>query len=244
MLYRYVKAPPAAVSVSLTPWRLAPLTLIFIGLITLSSVLVPLIYHELIISPRLRRLTILSPLPLTTGEAEQLTRIAGVSTAPTDLTQASNWFPAAPQAQPSKITHYNISIPTLNIDRAIVAVGGEDLKKSLIQYGGTALPGEFGTPVIFGHSILRQFYNPSINNPNRYMSIFSTIMTLKPGDTIEVNFDGIEYTYNVVDKYEVQPEDVSVLRQSYDRKTLKLITCVPEGTYLRRGIIEAQLVAT
>ena len=40
---------------------------------------------------------------------------------------------------------------------------------------------------------------------------------------------------------EVQPDDLFILEQRYHTRELKLITCVPEGTYRRRGVIVAQL---
>jgi len=67
-------------------------------------------------------------------------------------------------------------------------------------------------------------------------------MTLKTGDRIFIDYDGIRYTYEVKDKVEVKPEDLFILEQKYSNRELKLITCVPEGTYLRRGVIVAQLV--
>ncbi len=123
-----------------------------------------------------------------------------------------------------------------------MAVGGTDLNSSLIAFKGTALPGNPGSPVIFGHSVLRQFYNPSEKNPRRYNSIFSTIMTLDIGDKIYVTSGGVKYTYAVSLKKEVNPEDVYILTQKYDAKQLKLVTCTPEGTYLRRGVVTAQLI--
>jgi LPXTG-site transpeptidase (sortase) family protein len=167
-----------------------------------------------------------------------------------DFTNLANWFGSSDlpdlvsgdgQAAISEL-EYTLEIPSLNITNAKVRIGGTDLNASLIAYPGTALPGEAGAPVIFGHSILRQFYNPNEKNPNRYNSIFSTIMTLKNGDKIYVTHDNVRYTYMVTDKTEVQPEDVYILNQRYDVKQLKLVTCVPEGTYLRRGVITAQLV--
>jgi len=270
-LYRYVKGPPTiiypnqkpptALSIALpgpSLTRIIPFALISLGLIIVLSVAAPIAYHLLVTFPKQRRIAVISPLPTTVSQTKQLSQVAGVTTPiqnPTplppitnnqDLTQASNWFPNAPQVtpNPSSITHYTIDIPKLNIQNAVIQIGGNDLKSQLIQYAETANPGEFGSPVIFGHSILRQFYNPSESNPRRYLSIFSTIMTLKIGDEILVNFDGIEYLYKVSDKYEVTPDQVEVLRQRYDRQGLKLITCTPEGTYLRRGVIEAQLVKT
>ncbi|MEX0895498.1 MAG: sortase, partial [Patescibacteria group bacterium] len=127
-----------------------------------------------------------------------------------DYTNLVNWFDPATlsqldfsQEEQGEIDEYVIEIPKLDIANAEVAVGGTDLNKSLIAYPGTALPGEHGAPVIFGHSVLRQFYNPSEKNPRRYNSIFSTIMTLKSGDEIFVYADGVKYTYIVQDKTEV-----------------------------------------
>jgi len=156
-----------------------------------------------------------------------------------DYNNYKNWFPAAPKlpTRESKITHYNISVPKLKIENAVVAIGGEDLLESLIQYPGTALPGEYGNTVIFGHSVLPQFYNPK-----NYKTIFSTLPTLNEGDEIFIDFDGIRYRYVVIKMTEVSPDDVSVLEQHYDGEYLSLITCVPPGTYLRRLIVRAKLV--
>jgi len=267
-LYRYVKAQPTTVypQVVTLPTKpkslfltIIPFLLMTTGFILIASIATPILYHLLVVFPRNQKLVVISPLPTTLLEIQQLAQVAGVTTdipsqisAPliskansrADYLKASNWFPTAPIARPSqsKITHYTISIPKLKVFNAVVEIGGNDLKSSLVQYAETANPGEFGSPVIFGHSILRQFYNPSEKNPKRYISIFSTIMTLEPGDEISVNFDGIQYEYKVAEKYEVTPTQVEVLQQRYNRQSLKLITCTPEGTYLRRGVIDAQLV--
>lgn len=156
-----------------------------------------------------------------------------------DYNLINNWFPTAPlpHIKNSKITHYTISVPKVRIQKAIVEIGGKEIKNTLIQYPGTALPGEFGNVVIFGHSILPVFYNPK-----DYKSIFSLLPTLEKGDQIFVDFDGIEFTYEVVSYKEVKPEEINVLEQRFDQKALSLITCVPPGTYLKRGIVLARLV--
>jgi len=186
--------------------------------------------------------------------AASQTEPAGQSTGPEvitqdlDYTNLANWFgglelPELASDQPDAASQtYVLEIPDLDINRAEVVVGGTDLNNSLIQYPGTADPGQSGAPVIFGHSTLRQFYNPDRSNPQRYISVFSTIMTLDNGAEIKVTKDGVTYRYQVVDKFEVQPEDVFILTQSYDQEQLKLVTCVPEGTYLRRGVVVANLV--
>lgn len=160
-----------------------------------------------------------------------------------DYTNLSNWFEdPVPMLDEGSVHTYMLRIPKLKIENALVTIGGTNLNKSLIQYPGTADPGDLGAPVIFGHSVLRQFYNPSPKNPNRYNSIFSTIMTLQKGDEIYLTFENVEYTYRVLEKTEVKPEDTYILAQRHDAKLLKLVTCTPEGTYLRRGVITAQLV--
>ena len=112
-----------------------------------------------------------------------------------------------------------------------------DLAKSLIQYPQTALPGQLGNAVIFGHSVLPQFFNPK-----SYLTIFSTLYKLETGDEIAVDFDKIHYRYLVDEIYEVKPEDLSVLEQRFDGQYLTLITCSPPGTYLRRLVIKARIV--
>ncbi len=159
-----------------------------------------------------------------------------------DLTKASNWFAGGNgYAQPSngEIRYFTLTVPKLGIENASVAIGGDDLAKSLIQYHGTALPGKLGNAVIFGHSILPQFFDP-----HNYMAIFSTLHTLKTGDTIVVNYDGITYSYQVDAKFEVKPTDIQILDQSSSDSYLTLVTCSPPGHPLkpRRLIVRAKLM--
>lgn len=218
-----------------------PVFLMVIGALVIGSVAGPIATYLLITSPQLRQAPLISPLPTTDVRVlgSQQAQAAPIVNESLDYSRLENWFPGEqlPKPQASKITHYNLSIPKLGIENAVVEIGGNDLSKSLIHYGGTANPGELGSPVIFGHSILRQFYNPK-----NYLSIFSTIMTLKANDEIEINYNGVRYTYRVIDKIEVKPTDVQILEQRYNGRFLKLVTCVPEGTYLRRGVIIAELV--
>ena len=159
-----------------------------------------------------------------------------------DFTKASNWFPGAATKEDfvaSNISYYTISIPKLKIENATVAIGGEELAEHLIQYPGTALPGKNGNAVIFGHSILPIFYNPK-----DYLSIFSLLPTLAVGDTIEINYDGITYKYEIESAFEVSPTDIQVLDQNKSDSFLTLVTCVPPGDPRkpRRLIVRARIV--
>lgn len=193
------------------------------GLIILTSSVWPIIEYQL--TDARAYTTLLSPL----------------STEKTDFTKASNWFPSA-STQPaveSKVSFYSITIPKLKIDKAIVSIGGEDLSKNLVQYPGTALPGKNGNAVVFGHSILPIFYNPK-----NYMSIFSTLPTLKNGDDIFIEFDGVSYNFRVEEIFEIYPTDIQILEQNSSDSFITLVTCVPPGDPRnpKRLIVRARVV--
>lgn len=185
-----------------------------------------------------------------------------------DYTKASNWFTFSPadspstpvgqsgfidlnptadeevpgvpvEASPTKTfsTEYQLAIPSLGIKEATVKANTDDLTRSLVQYQRTAFPGQFGAPAIFGHSTLPQFFNYK-----NYLTIFSTLPNIKIGADIFIDYAGVKYTYRVSKMYEVKPNEIWVLKQDYSQKTLKLITCVPPGTKLRRLIVEAELI--
>lgn len=164
-----------------------------------------------------------------------------------DYTKASSWFPGSSQneyftAKPAFTDDvpefYKLSIPSLNIFDANVALKDEDLTKHLVQYPQTALPGQSGAPVIFGHSTLPQLFDPT-----KYTTIFSTLPKVKLGSDIFIKYGETEYTYRISKTYEVKPNELWVLRQDYSDKILKLITCVPPGTTLRRLVVEAKLIS-
>ena len=228
MLYIYLKKPPKDFNYQkrVSFFKYLSLTTLLVGIIFLLSVFWPILKYEFKSQNFTQQL--ISPV-----------EVLGESTTVVDYSRPSTWFPTAPNLppQPSKITHYALSIPKLKIEKAVVHIGGEDLMDSLIQYPGTALPGQYGNTVIFGHSVLPQFFNPK-----NYKTIFSTLPTLKKGDEILIDFDGVLYRYEVTSLQEVLPENVSVLEQHYNAEYLTLITCVPPGTYLRRLVVTARLV--
>lgn len=199
------------------------------GIIVLIWVFYPIISYELK-APAL--MTFLSPVP-PNGNNQ-------ASSSGSDYTKASTWFPTGANEQiftKGVVSHYKLSIPKLGIKNASVAIGGEDLSQSLIQYPGTALPGQIGNAVIFGHSVL-----PSFFDPKDYLTIFSTLPTLGSGDVITLSYNGITYKYQVEQKYEVEPTDVQILSQDESDSFISLVTCVPPGLQTRRLIVKARIV--
>lgn len=237
MTYLYLKktkAPPRPKVLNSKLKRPLAAGLFAIGLLVLSSAVWPLLQFQFTYATRLREVVN----PLSSRFYNQQGNVLGE----VDYTQLNNWFVSNSRqldtALPATSSNiYYLSIPKLNIENATVEIGSLDLKRSLIQYPQTALPGQFGNSVVFGHSVLPQFFNPK-----SYLTIFSTLYKLKQGDEIFIDFDQIRYKYLVEEMYEVQPTDLSVLEQRFDGRYLTLITCSPPGTYLRRLIIRTRIV--
>ena len=157
-----------------------------------------------------------------------------------DFTQAHLWFPgkqAEDQKMVTGVQEYFLTIPKLNITKARVVVGGDDLTKSLIHYVPRSMPGEFGNVSIFGHSTLPQLYNEK-----DYKTIFTYLPSLQKGDSILIDVGDLKYEYEVYDMFVVNPDKISVLDQQYDAAYLTLVTCVPPGTFWKRLVVKARLL--
>lgn len=239
-MYKYVKSKPKR---SIRRPIIVSFVLIGIGGAILGWVSWPIIAFSLFSAPLLS--TIVSPLQerqLTYGTTltSQVMAADGVKndSNPADLTHADMWFPTKPQKKVvTPVNTYRLSIPKLTVKEAMVTIAGDDLNHSLVHYGGTGLPGQFGNAVIFGHSVLPQFFNPK-----NYMTIFSTLPTLKEGDDIFITYDSVTYKYKVESMIVKDPADLSVLEQQYDDSYITLVTCVPPGTYWKRLNVRARLV--
>lgn len=112
----------------------------------------------------------------------------------------------------------------------------EDLRKGVVHYPYTAMPGQIGNVFITGHSS----YYPW--DPGKYKSVFALLPNVESGKIITVDYKGKAYHYRINKKYEVTPDEVNVLRQPQDKKMLTLMTCTPVGTTLKRLIVEAEMV--
>lgn len=236
-LYRYLKAYPQPVKRK--SYRLS-LGLISLGFGILVWVGWP-IFSFLLTSHQYFTKTV-SPLTEIIADKNNAVPIvlAATNEAPTqpDYTNVNVWFPTKPQKKVvTPVNTYRLTIPKLKINKAPVVIGGDDLSRSLIHYGGTAVPGEYGNTVIFGHSTLIQFYNPT-----DYKTIFSTMPSLKIGDEFFIDYDNITYRYQIFEMIVTNPNDLSNLEQRFDDSYVTLVTCVPPGTYLMRLYVKARLV--
>ena len=124
-----------------------------------------------------------------------------------------------------------VVIPKIKMD-AIVIEGAS--RKELSEGPGhmkeTAMPGETGNAVITAHRD----------------TFFRHIYELTKGDQIQIRRNGRVFTYEVTGKRIVEPDDVSVLKQTDDPR-LTLITCYPTyyiGPAPQRLVVFSKLVDT
>jgi sortase A len=137
--------------------------------------------------------------------------------------------PANTPTEPKDDGLTRVSIPKINLD--LIVVEGTNHKALRLGPGhlqDTPLPGEMGNSVISAHRD----------------TFFRHIYELSNGDEIQVRRDGRTYTFQVVGKKIVEPNDVSVVQNSADAR-LTLITCYPTyyiGPAPQRLIVTAKLV--
>ncbi len=226
-------------------YQVLPTFLIFTGMVLIGIVIYPIITYQLQFFPQVFQHEIIKPVKLIENyqikaneeENKQHEKATDVISQ-VDTTNPKTWFPEAKykKIEKPKISNYTLTISKLGIKDVNVEIGGEDLKKSLIQFPGSSNPGELGNTVIFGHSTLPLFFNPKV-----YETIFSTLPEMKKGDEIVARVDGIEYKYIVYEMVTVNPSDLTVLEQRYDKYDMSIITCVPPGTKWKRLVVKARL---
>lgn len=140
-------------------------------------------------------------------------------------------------AQP-QITINKISVhaPVL-FDQTVINESNflQALHNGVVHYPNTAVPGQVGNVVIFGHSSGQWWA------PGNYKFVFTLLGKVTLGDKIFITYQGTRYIYQVSDTKVVQPNDLSVLNQGSNH-TLTLITCTPVGTSAKRLIITAQQI--
>lgn len=162
----------------------------------------------------------------------QLNYLTQPKTTSTPATQAAAAVPAAPTISIPKI---NVSAPvvyaTSNDENAILT----DLQSGVVHYANTALPGQPGNSVIFGHSSNDWW---EVGN---YKFVFVLLDKLVPGDTFTVNYNSHQYLYQVSTSTVVDPTDVAVLNQTADPE-MTLITCSPPGTSWKRLVVTAKQI--
>lgn len=122
-----------------------------------------------------------------------------------------------------------IKIPKIDLKVAIGdGVDMKTLKYAVGHFPDTPYPGEEGNCAIAGH---RSY---------TYNQYFNRLNEVAEGDKIIIHTKNGEFTYSVYEKFEVLPEEVSVLNNTKDSE-LTLITCTPVRVATHRLIIKARM---
>lgn len=223
--------------------RLVSILIICMGVLIAGYVFFPLLSWHLYFAPVFANSEINSPIPKNTIVSQNsiatLLQGASQTLSGIDYTNAQNWFPNYKYDKSAglKTLTYKISIPKIGINEAKVSAVDTDLLKHLVNYGGTAVPPENGNAVIFGHSTLPQLYEEG-----NYKTVFTNLYKLVVGDEIIVTIGNVTYKYRIENINVVDPDNTSVLEQSFDDSYITLITCTPPGTIWKRLAIKARLV--
>jgi sortase A len=213
-------------------FRFFGLGLVLIGVLFGLYAIYPLISWQLYIKPVFANNNFASPIPQATIMTEDTIK----SLLRSSVKQGS-WLPYYDQSQvTSSLSSYALSIPQLNIKEATVSTTDTDISKHLVHFPGTALPPTKGNAVIFGHSTLPQFFDPT-----NYKTIFANAHNLKIGDKLSVTVENTTYVYKIFNISIVDPEDISYLTQTPDDSNLTIVTCTPPGTIWKRLIIKASI---
>jgi LPXTG-site transpeptidase (sortase) family protein len=163
----------------------------------------------------------------------QLNYLTHPKATPTPATQAAAVVSPNPTISIPKISvNAPVVYATSNDENAILT----DLESGVVHYADTALPGQPGNSVIFGHSSNNWW------EPGNYKFVFVLLDKLVPGDTFTVDYNSHQYIYQVTSTTVVDPTDVAVLDQTSDPE-MTLITCSPPGTSWKRLVVVAKQIS-
>lgn len=122
-----------------------------------------------------------------------------------------------------------LSIPSIDLEVALVdGVDAESLKRAVGHFKETPMPGEKGNCAISGH---RSY---------TYSQFFNRLDEVEPGDEVIIKTKTGEYKYVAYDKKIVEPDDISVLKNT-DDPILTLITCHPQRSSAHRLVVTCRL---
>ncbi|PIR79999.1 MAG: hypothetical protein COU25_02520 [Candidatus Levybacteria bacterium CG10_big_fil_rev_8_21_14_0_10_35_13] len=225
--------------------KIFSIVLVISGGLIASYIFLPLISWQVYFAPTFANQEVTAPIPKNTVVSQQsissLIAQASENFSGVNYEDAVNWFPTYKyqKNERPKTEFYKISIPSLDIENALVSSIDTNVAKHLVNYGGTAIPPDKGNAVVFGHSSLPQLYNR-----NDYKTIFAKLYKLVPGDKITVTVGNKTYKYVVEKITIVDPNNTSVLEQDYGDSFLTLVTCTPPGTIWKRLVVKARMEKT
>ena len=156
---------------------------------------------------------------------------AGAQQSPAGTTALSRWTASVAPAKASRDMRAfaQLRIPSVKLDVIVREGVDEDtLRLAVGHFGASAMPGQSGNLVLFGHR--DTFFRP--------------LRDLKTGDVAEVRTSSGLFRYRIDEIKVVGPDDLDV-SQPVDRAAITLITCFPFryiGPSPRRYVAQGLLI--
>jgi LPXTG-site transpeptidase (sortase) family protein len=164
----------------------------------------------------------------------QLSYLTQPKSPATTATQASTEVGANPIISIPKINvSAPISFPTTTADAPNY---DPELENGVVHLPDTALPGQIGNTVIFGHSSNDWW------EPGNYKFVFVLLDKLQVGDTFSINYNSTQYIYQVTSTEVVDPTDISIVGPTTDAEAT-IFTCTPPGTSWKRFVVHAKQIS-
>lgn len=119
------------------------------------------------------------------------------------------------------------------IDLRMIIMDGVDeatLRVAAGRMPGTDRPGEEGNCVLAGH---RSY---------TFGKYFNRLDELKAGDEIIIKTNDQELRYEVFNTFIIEPDDLSILNDIENQKTLTLFTCHPVAVATHRLVVQARQI--
>lgn len=136
-----------------------------------------------------------------------------------------------------RIPAIDLDLPVLNPATRDIAKLDEVLKDGPARYVDSALLGEKGNILIFGHSS----HLPVVHN--QMYKAFNRVPDLVEGDSIEIEGDGKVYSYRVLAVRSVDAEE-GIIDLSREGNRLTIVTCDTLTSKSARFVVDAELIGS
>ena len=137
----------------------------------------------------------------------------------------------------------SIEIPKIGLDSPLIFTDDNseeafkrNLKKGIVHYPDSVLPGQDGQTIFLGHSAPENW--PEIN----YYKIFSRLNEIEEGDEIFIYFEHRCYEYRMTKRTIVEPGKRILPNLTNSRSVLLLLTCWPPGKSYQRMAVQAERI--
>ena len=125
-----------------------------------------------------------------------------------------------------------LEIPRIGLKRGFYGVGSRynNIQYNVAMVNGTSLPDQVnGNTILMAHS------------GDAYISFFAYLYKLEIGNLAYITYQGNQYTYQLVNRYDVPKIGVVSIKRDYTKTCLTLITCTKDNDSLQTVYVFEQV---